>query len=332
MLHYSELWLWGGSDMNLNRIKEFFKQKVNYKHFIGLGIILFICGFLVYFKSQEINYMSISTIGMIVTIISGFTHYVKNNKQELKRVVLGSGLLVFTFYFMAMFAKQMYRSTNIDTAVWLNCISAMVSAIIGAGISGFISFLLVSRQIKISNESSEKQIMLSNESLEKQISENKRLTTYTLEEAKKETDKKNNNVALNYIYLINTEMALHRELLITYIYYKCRSDLISSDLDDIFKSLDSKKWDRMFVECAKCFSNKLMIDLSGYYYGIETLKELELNDNQKKDTIESQLISMYKCINIIEIEFNEKLRKKDVYCMDGKKVRVDKKTGELIIK
>ncbi|MBU3110347.1 hypothetical protein [Clostridium lacusfryxellense] len=139
------------------------------------------------------------------------------------------------------------------------------------------------------------------------------------------------NVALNYIILLNTEIAAHRQIFIIYIYYKFYSNNVPINLDNIFKSLNSKMWDKLFPECAKCLSNKLMEELSGYYYGVDTFKEIELTDVQKDDTVKSQLISMFNCINIAEIEFDEKLRKQDVYLIDGKKVSVDKTNGELII-
>ena len=52
----------------------------------------------------------------------------------------------------------------------------------------------------------------------------------------------------------------------------------------------------------------------------------------KKNAVKGQLISMHICFDMIESDFNIKLRKQDVYHMDGKKVNVNKKTGELIIK
>jgi len=307
----------------LNKIKELLNKKVNYAHFIGLGIILFICGFLIYFKSQEIDYMYLSTLGILVTTAAGLIHYIKNNKQQLKIVVFGSVLIVFVFSSMAMFAKQMNKSTNISIEAWLNSISVMGASLIGAGISGFISFLLVSRQIKISNEI-----------IEKQIDENKRLTTYALEASKEETDMRNNNVALNYILLLNTEMAMHRQMYVIYLYYKFHSNPIAKDLTDIFKSLNNEKWDKLFVECAKCLSSELMQELTGYYCGVEAyrLMEMELNDIQKEEVLKGQLFSMYSCINIIESEFNTKLRKQEVYDIEGEKVSVDKMSGELIIK
>lgn len=316
----------------LNKIKDILNKKINYKHFLGTGIILFICGFLIYFKSQELSYMNLSAIGIIIATLAVVTHCIKNHKQDFKYAVFGSVLVLFVFLGIGMFAKQMYKSTNISIEAWVNSISVMLASLIGAGISGAISYFLVSKQMKISSETVKKQIKSSNEALEKQIEENKQLTTYSLEESKKETNERNNNVALNYVYLLNTEMAIHRDIFITYIYYKVHHKPVEKDLDDIFKSLNSEKWDKLFVECAKCFSNKLMKELSAYYYGIELLKQLELNDTQKKDIIEGQLISMYSCISIAESDFNEKLRVKYIYDFGGRKVSVDKKTGKLIIK
>ena len=139
------------------------------------------------------------------------------------------------------------------------------------------------------------------------------------------------NVALNYIILLNTEIAAHRQIFIIYIYYKFHSNTVPINLDNIFKSLNSKMWDKLFGECAKCLSNKLMEEISGYYYGVETFKTMELTDIQKDDTVKSQLISMFSCINLSELEFDEKLKVQDIYLIEGKKVSVDKTNGELII-
>jgi len=274
----------------------------------------------------------ISTLGLMVVIISVLTHYVKNHKQELKNVVLGSGIIVFVFYSMAMFAKQMYKSTNMDTAVWLNSISVMVSSLLGAGIAGGISYFVVLKQIKYNNEAVEKQIKSSNESLEKQISENKRLTTYTLAKSKKETEKKNNNVALNYIYLLNTEIALHKEIYVKYLYYTTYRKIGETNINSIFKRFNAKMWNNVKVECAKYLSNELMQNLIGYYYWLQSITEIQYTDAETEKIFKMQLITIYKSISIIKKDFDGKLRDVDTFDIDGKKARVNKTTGELVIK
>lgn len=140
------------------------------------------------------------------------------------------------------------------------------------------------------------------------------------------------NAALNYSYLINAEMGIHKGIFITYLYYKTNKDDFNNKYHNCLNDLDYKTWNMIKTEIAQYYPSYLMQELVGYYFGLELLvTNEELSDNEKMELVKRQLVSMYKCFRFIESEFNIKLRKQESFSFNDHNIKVNQETGELII-
>ncbi|AMX00339.1 hypothetical protein [Rummeliibacillus stabekisii] len=91
-------------------------------------------------------------------------------------------------------------------------------------------------------------------------------------------------------------------------------------------------WKEINAQCAQYFSNSLMLELTGYYTGVEHSKIYSVNGMSNQNFIEfcrGQLISTYKCLELLKQE-DPDLRIGEDYSIDGKVLSVNKETGTII--
>ena len=143
------------------------------------------------------------------------------------------------------------------------------------------------------------------------------------------------NAALNYVYLINSEMSLHKTIFINFIYNKTTVDLDKIELyasySNYFKNLNTNIWDEIKKDIPTCFPSNMMQELVGYYYGVRELLSNSYTDVQELEIVKDQLTFMYKCIDLAESEYKIKLRTQETFEFDNCKIKVDKQSGNLLI-
>ena len=147
-----------------------------------------------------------------------------------------------------------------------------------------------------------------------------------------EENNKTKNTALNYAYLINSEMMAHQSIFANYLFERGKFvDTAVAFYNFNFQGLELNTWNIIKTEIPKYFHSRLMQELVGYYSGIELMTSKQLNDEQKFEFVEYQFASMYKCINLLEAEFKIELRKRNVYTYNNCIVKINTKNGEFTV-
>ena len=140
------------------------------------------------------------------------------------------------------------------------------------------------------------------------------------------------NTALNYAYLINSEMMAHQNIFANYLFERGKFvDTAVVFYNFNFQGLEVNTWNIVKTEIPKYFHSKLMQELVSYYSGIELMASKQMNDEQKFELVEYQFVSMYKCINLLEAQFKIELRKRNMYTYNDCIVKINTKNGEFTV-
>lgn len=147
------------------------------------------------------------------------------------------------------------------------------------------------------------------------------------------------NITLNYVFLLNSEIQMNLLNLVMFQFYAKWNTKELSNLKSLSTNsqyLSDSIWKLINVEAAKCFSKELMEELVGYYNGIQYMLKM-INANSHANTInwinptKTQLLSYLLCTRLLEKEIGRELRKQQTYEIDGKVVKIDSKTGDVVL-
>jgi hypothetical protein len=148
----------------------------------------------------------------------------------------------------------------------------------------------------------------------------------------------------NYLFLLNSELAvnsLYYVMALHYFQQQGFSDKLLQFLGSgkaikskgIMKEYASVEiWDSIKNECAKSFSNILMQEFAGYYSGVQVIRFMTLDGVDNKNFIDfakNQLVSTYKCFDLIDKETDQQFRRNETIDIENFKYQIDKNTGDL---
>jgi hypothetical protein len=167
---------------------------------------------------------------------------------------------------------------------------------------------------------------------------------------KQSTDINNHRAAqekqtkINYLYLLNSEITMNSLYYVMALHYIQKQGITDKVLQmlgsgkatkskGIMKEYASTEaWDSIKNECAKSFPNGLMQELTGYYSGVQAIRFMALdgvNNNNFIDFAKGQLVSTFKCYDLIDSESEQKFRRNDTIDIENIKYNIDKNTGDL---
>ncbi|AQQ55418.1 hypothetical protein [Planococcus lenghuensis] len=162
--------------------------------------------------------------------------------------------------------------------------------------------------------------------------------------------KREEAIKKNLIYLINSEILQNSFIYVFSQYYLLnkkevnlkerlrqfwsngRISVDSTSKGHIIAHTKLDTWREIRGQCSQYFSNELMQELTGYYFGVEHSKIYSIKGMQRENFIElcnNQLISTYKCLEILRNEV-EDLRIIEEYKVGKKTLRINKEKGILI--
>jgi len=160
----------------------------------------------------------------------------------------------------------------------------------------------------------------------------------------------------NYAYLLNTEIESNTACIAKILYLISNQKLVNTTEFESLKSLKNSIWKSIYIESAKYFDNNTMQELTGYYFGIETIRSsisnnsstisntltslgLIFNTEKSKDKITStidffkdQLVYANKCKNYLEKESKIVFRTNfdKCYSIRDNNFKIDFNTGDII--